>query len=252
MDACRHGAVVLLGAFVGVVLAGCAGDAPGLDPDLAPPTFERGALLYTTTFDSPEAVDGWVMEGPGVVEHRDGGLEMFSPDERYHHVYWAPPILPSSFVAEWTVRNLEVDAGLCIVFFAATGRHGEDIFDPALRSRNGTFTQYTNGDIANYHISYYADGKSDPQRETANLRRNPGFHHVQAGGPGVPLFDTEPHRVRLVKLEAHIAMYVDDRLIVNWVDDGGHGAPLEGGRLGLRQMQWTRFHYSDLSIWEAR
>lgn len=242
----------LLGLAVAVAsLASCAGGAPELDPDLPLPLVEEGALLYATDFDSPAAVEGWVMEGPGVVEHRDGGMEMFSPDQRYHHVYWAPLVLPESFVAEWTVRNLDVDAGLCIVFFAATGRGGEDIFDPGLRSRDGTFTQYTEGDLANYHISYYADGKGDPQRETANLRRNPGFHHVQAGGPGVPLFDTAPHRVRLVKLGAHIAMTVDERVVVNWVDDGEHGAPHGGGRFGLRQMQWTRFHYSDLSIREA-
>jgi len=74
-----------------------------------------------------------------------------------HHVFWCPENFPDRFIAEWEAQNREPDAGLCIVFFAAKGEKGEDIFDPFLPKRDGTFKQYTQGKIISYHISYYAN-----------------------------------------------------------------------------------------------
>jgi hypothetical protein len=170
-----------------------------------------------------------------------------------HHVYWCPKTFPSSFVAEWEAQNLKTDAGLglCIVFFAAKGVGGEDIFDPKLPKRDGTFSQYTRGKIGSYHVSYYANASDEPGRGHANLRKNNMFALVQKGEVGIPTDSVKPHKLRLVKDGPRIVMFVDDRKIIDWTDDGKtHGPPHADGRIGFRQMQWTRFRYRNFRVWE--
>ena len=82
---------------------------------------DKGELLFESTMKTPESVKGWNMEGPGIVDFRNGWMHMFSPEEKMHHVYWCPRTFPSRFIAEWETQNIETDAGLCIVFFAAKG-----------------------------------------------------------------------------------------------------------------------------------
>merc|ERR1711971_1367406 len=95
--------------------------------------------------------------------------------EQYHHVLWAPWELKSSFLATWEMRNLNTEAGLCIVFLAARGLDGAGAFDPSLAPRTtGEYSDYTKGDLASYGISYYSNGKKKPDRQTSNLRKNPG------------------------------------------------------------------------------
>lgn len=213
--------------------------------------FVKGKLLYEGTMESPESVKGWMMEGPGKVDFRNGWLHMFSPQEKNHHVYWCPETFPSSFIAEWEAQNLETDAGLCIVFFAAKGENGKDIFDPSLPQRNGVFKQYTRGRIISYHISYYANGTDKPDRGHANLRKNNEFKLVQKGKEGIPTKSTNVHRIRLIKDDGHVVMFVDNRKIIDWKDDGKkHGPAHTNGKIGLRQMKWTHFRYRNFKVWE--
>jgi hypothetical protein len=45
-------------------------------------------------------------------------------------------------------------------------------------------------------------------------------------------------------------MYVDNRKIIDWTDDGNkYGPVLEGGKIGLRQMKWTYFRYRNFRIY---
>jgi PelA/Pel-15E family pectate lyase len=211
----------------------------------------KGRLLYKTTLADPASVNGWRMEGPGKVAFKDGWMHMFSPEKKMHHVYWCPKTFPSSFVAEWEAQNLDPAAGLCIVFFAAKGVGGEDIFDPKLPGRDGTFEQYTRGKIGSYHISYYANAAHNPGRGHANLRKNNRFALVQEGEVGIPADSVKPHKLRLVKDGPRIVMFVDDRKIIDWTDDGKtHGPPHTDGKIGFRQMQWTRFRYRNFRVWE--
>ncbi len=192
------------------------------------------------------------MEGPGHIAFKDGWMQMQSVKEKGHHVFWCPQNLPENFIAEWEVQNLHTEAGLCIVFFAAKGLKGEDIFPPDLPKRDGSFNGYIKGAINNYHISYYANGKDDPGREIANLRKNKGFYKVQSEHPGIPINSTAAHKIRLVKLGGLIQMFVDERKIIDWTDDGKtHGQILGDGKLGLRQMKWTQFAYRNLKVWEC-
>ena len=206
---------------------------------------EKRVLLYANSMSSKDSMNSWIMEGPGALEFKDGWMQMYSPNEKGHQVLWCPQDLPADFMAEWEVRNLHPEAGLCIVFFAAKGIHGEDIFAPSLPKRKGKFKSYIKGKINNYHISYYANGKNEPDRETTNLRKNPGFHLVQKGAAGIPS-DTAIHWIQLIKQGGRIFLSVDSRTVIDWQDNGTAWGP---GKIGFRQMKWTRFAYRDLKIW---
>lgn len=213
----------------------------------------KGRLLYENSFSHPRLVKDWVMEGAGRVECRNGWMEMYSPGEEGHHVFWCPRDFPSGFIAEWEVQNLHPQAGLLIVFFAARGAEGEDIFDAALPKRDGTFKYYTKDRVNSYHISYYANNPKNPERELAHLRKNNSFALVQTGPVGIPKNSVAAHRLRLVKQENRIQFFVDDRKVIDWKDDGVTFGPVYGeGKIGFRQMQWSHFRYRNLKVWAVK
>jgi len=216
------------------------------------PEIKKGKLIYENRLSSKDEVANWIMEGSGELRFQNGWMEMLSPDEKYHHVFWCPEDFPGNFIAEWEAQNRHTEAGLCIVFFSAKGKNGESIFDPSFPFRDGTFSHYTKSDHFNsYHISYYANGKDNPGRETSHLRKNSGFHLVQEKEPGIAISSKEIHKLKLVKNEARIIMYVDDRKIIDWTDNGELGPVLKEGKIGFRQMQWTHFQYRNLKVWEV-
>lgn len=193
------------------------------------------------------------MEGLGEVEFSNGWMKMSSTKEKGHHVFWCPQEFPASFIAEWEVQNLRTKVGLCIVFFSAKGLNGEDIFDISLPKRDGTFTKYTKGAINNYHISYYANSKDHPGRETAHLRKNKGFHKVQEDAMGIPIHSQTIHKIQLVKFDGTIQLFIDGRKAIDWVDDGQKlGEILQAGKIGFRQMKWTQFNYRNFNVWECK
>ena len=213
--------------------------------------YVKGNLIYENPLAGNGDIADWKMEGPGLTEFKKGWLEMFSPGEEGHHVLWCPENFPGSFIAQWEVRNLETDAGLCIIFFSAKGNKDESIFDPSFPERNGVFSQYTKSEyFNNYHISYYANGRDNRAKEVAHLRKNKGFNKVQVGGPGIPVHSTAIHKMTLIKDGGHIIMYVDKRKIIDWTDDGKeYGPVLKDGRMGFRQMKWTHFGYRNFKVW---
>jgi hypothetical protein len=214
--------------------------------------YTKGTLLYSNSLSVPPDTAGWIMEGPGEIDFIDGWMQMYSVKEAGHHVFWCSKNFPESFVAEWEVKNLHPEAGLCIVFFAARGLEGEDLFDSSLANRNGSFNDYIKGDINNYHISYYANGKDDPGREIANLRKNKGFYKVQSNEPGIPIHSTAIHKIKLLKFEGTIQLFIDERKVIDWIDKGlKYGPVLSSGKIGFRQMKWTRFAYRNFKVWEC-
>jgi hypothetical protein len=213
--------------------------------------YAKGAIIYENTLATTESVQDWRMEGPGDLQFEDGWMQMYSPDEKGHHVFWGPMNFPESFIAEWEAQNLAIDAGLCIVFFAARGENGEDIFDSNLPARDGTFIQYTKDKIVSYHISYYANAAHRPDRGDSHLRKNNTFALVQTGEEGIPTKSEEIHKLTLVKNGPHIVMYVDKRKIIDWKDeDMDYGAPHTDGKIGFRQMKWTHFRYRNFKVWD--
>jgi hypothetical protein len=212
--------------------------------------YHKGTLIYDNPLTSKADVKDWIMEGPGVTGFKDGWMEMYSSGEQFHHVFWCPKDFPGSFIAKWELQNLDPDAGLVIIFFSALGNNGESIFDPSFPKRDGTFKQYIKSEFFNnYHISYYANGKDNREREVAHLRKNKGFEVVQVGEPGIPVHSTKIHKITLIKDDAHILMFVDDRKIIDWTDDGKTQPVWQDGKMGFRQMQWTHFRYRNFKVW---
>ncbi|MGV2871738.1 DUF1961 family protein [Colwellia sp. E150_009] len=226
--------------------------------NLALGTIHKGKLIYQSQLSTPDSVNNWKMEGPGKITFNNGWLQMYSPNEEMHHVFWCPIEFPNSFIAEWEVQNLKFDAGLVIVFFAAQGIAGENIFSNNLTKRDGTFDQYTLGDINSYHISYYTNAAHNPNRGHANLRKNNTFTLLQQGKEGIPTLSQQPHKVRLVKNNNHIVMFIDERKIIDYKDNTpviekvDTGKALSGGKIGFRQMKWTKFQYRNFKTWQLK
>lgn len=213
----------------------------------------KGELVFEETFDEPWE-ENWVLEGPGILTQQDGRLRVQEPrpDEEgaNHIVLWHRTPHPRDFVAQWEFTPNEV-SGLCIVFFSARGINGESIFDPSLAERDGTFSGYHSGDINCYHISYFRNtcGRSP----NVALRKNRGFWRASAGDDYIPLEAGVTSTITLVKRGAHIQFAVDDRVCIDWVDDGVSRGPVWGsGHLGLRQMMTTDAWYDNVRVWAVK
>jgi hypothetical protein len=85
------------------------------------------------------------------------------------------------------------------------------------------------------------------------LRKNKGFVKVHVGRPGIPSNSKEVHKIQLIKKKNRIVMHLDGEKIIDWKDDGKSLGPVLGsGKFAFRQMQWTRFRYRNLKIWELK
>lgn len=213
--------------------------------------------VYETSFDDPEALRDWRLEGGKSASTEDGALVLESspvaPGENArrnpnHLVYWLKKEVPADFLLEFTVRPSNPRDGLNIVFFNTRGIHGESIFDPALAPRDGTFSQYHSGDLNGYHISYWAG-----DRGTANVRKNKGFHLVAEGKDLIAGAPADAYQtVRLYKRGGKIRLTVDGELAVSYDDDGKNygAAHTHSGWIGLRQMGRTiRCEYGELAVY---
>jgi len=215
-----------------------------------PISYKKQSVLYQNKFSTPDYIKDWVLEGDAKVFIKNNWLEMYSPDQKSHHVFWCPKEIPANFIAEWELQNLNTDAGLCIVFFAAKGINGKDVMHASQKKRTGIFKQYTKGDLNNYHISYYTNNPKKPDRPFSHIRKNKGFVVVQYGEKGIPADSKSIHKVQLVKKENQITMAIDGREIINWKDDNEkNGLAYQEGKIAFRQMQWSHFRYRNLKIW---
>ena len=171
-----------------------------------------------------------------------------------HVVFWCPETFPESYVAEWDFLRLSRH-GLAIVFFAAQGKGGKDLFDPSLPPRDGAFIDYILGSVTSYHISYFANiATYQMGRVDSNLRKNNRFYCV-AGGPIAVSPDAEGwQRVQPVKDGPRVQFLVNGRVIIDWTDDDPdrYGPPLGGGKIGLRQMKPTVAGYRNFRVWSLQ
>ena len=146
-------------------------------------------------------------------------------------------------------------AGLCILFFAAKGRNGEDLFSSTLAERTGEYRQYHHGDINALHVSYFRRRWPEERAfHTCNLRKSYGFHMVAQGAdPLPPVADaTPPYRIQVVKCGAVVAFSINELPIFSWRDDGvSHGPVLGGGKIGFRQMAPLVGEYANLVVRRA-
>ncbi|WP_199620745.1 DUF1961 family protein [Paenibacillus alkalitolerans] len=219
-------------------------------------TVQLGDLLYENKLRDTSDTQGFVLEGDGAVTFPMGRMRLEStrhPDEGQaaNIVYWCPESFPDNVALNWSFWPVR-QPGLCILFFCAAGRHGEDLFSPALSGRDGIYDQYHHGDINAYHVSYFRKTYATERRfQTCNLRKSYGFHMVAQGAdPIPPVVDCDPpYRMQVIKYGPHISFSIDGLPIFHFIDDGDtYGPVLTGGKIGFRQMAPLIAEYSDLQV----
>ncbi len=225
---------------------------------------KQSKLLYENRFEGEtaqreqEARREWIMEGGGIATWSESHLRLRSRNfmvqrskvETDHFVYWLNKDFPADFAMTWEFRyppREQNPEGLAIVFFSASGIHGEDIFDPKLQKRDGIFERYYDGDIHCYHTSYLAMG-----RGSSNLRKNKGFHLPASGDDLVGKGGSEKwHQLQVTRFGDLVELRVNGQVCFAWEDDGKkYGPRIGGGKLGFRQQNnllWG--DYANLRVW---
>jgi hypothetical protein len=208
-------------------------------------------LPYHNALSSLEDIEGFRLEGDGAVSFPRGRLRLESlrpPEDGQdaNIVLWCPADFGPGITVEWDFWPIR-EPGLCILFFHARGRQGEDLFD--LAPRTGPYEQYHHGDLDAYHVSYYRRmWPSERQLHTCNLRKSYGFHLVAQGADPLPaVLDAQgPYAMRLTVHRGEITFEVADLVSFRWQDD----EPLSGGKIGFRQMAPMIGEYANLRITE--
>lgn len=222
--------------------------------------YELADLLYENPLSGPANIEGFKMEGEGIVSFPKGRMRMenlLSPEEgqKSNFVFWCPEEFPANISIEWEFMPLR-EPGLCIMFFAAMGRLGEDIFDTSLAPRTGEYHLYHHGDINAYHISYFRRRYPEERAfHTCNLRKSYGSQMVCQGADPIPsVQDVEkPYHIRLIYYNGEICFYINGLMVLSWQDDGKtYGPVLTNGKIGFRQMAPLIAEYSNLKVYRVR
>ena len=229
---------------------------------MGPAREPHATLIYRNDFSNAgdnaakELAADWAMEGKGIAACQGGALRLRSTiftvprDKDGHFNFWLKRDLPADLAIEWGFRfPPEGEEGLAIIFWGAKGRHGEDIFDPALPPRRGEVMEdYHSGAIDAYHLSFIARG-----RKSANLRKNYGFH-LAASAPDLvtPAGANRWHKLRLSQYKRRIHFTVNGSTCIDWQDDGQTFGPVinTGGKMSFRQQNNLFYgEYRNLSIY---
>jgi hypothetical protein len=162
-------------------------------------------------------------------------------------VVWNAKVFPGDFLAEFEMNPSGSTNGLTIVFFCATGKNGEDIFDLSLPPREADYKNYHSGAIANYSDAYWSRNTND-EASTNRLRKNPAFALVAQGRSLTTGSTDQTHRVRIFKFGGHIEIEIDGHVVLKWDDTG---KPLGAGRIGFRSMQGvSMIKYDNFKVWK--
>ncbi|CAM4197315.1 YesU family protein [Paenibacillus alkaliterrae] len=216
------------------------------------------SLLYHNTLGTFEEVQHFRMEGEASISFPMGRLRLKSvrdaeEGQKANFVWWCPEDFPADIAVTWEFRPIQ-EPGLAILFFAAKGAGGVDLFDTALAPRTGEYEQYHHGELDALHLSYYRRRwPEERQFHTCNLRKSYGFHLVAQGAdPLPPVADiTGFYRMKLIKRGARIDFSINELPVLSWEDDGiTFGQPLGAGKIGFRQMAPFVAEYANLKVYE--
>lgn len=214
-------------------------------------------LIYENRLSCEKDVEGFVLEGSAKLSFPEGKLRMENAlsaqeGQKANYVLWCPEDFPSDVRIEWKFRPIK-EPGLAILFFAAKGRGGEDIFDDSLVKRTGEYVQYHHGDINAFHVSYFRRKEPDERAlHTCNLRKSYGFHLVSQGGDPIPDADEcrDMYRIAVEKKGDLVRFLVEEVEVFRYVDDGEtYGPGLTGGKIGFRQLAPMIGEYADLKVY---
>ena len=215
-----------------------------------------------TRFPDPGAewiAEGWggagVCEGKlwvAPVAFKACGERVDKPDlEPSHMVVWNKSRFPADMMFEFTVNHQGSDNGLTLVFFAAEGQQGQDIFDLDLPPRNGVYRNYNKGALANYTVSYWSRNKKPSlvargEAYSNRIRKNPGANVLATNASLTDKCNACDYRVRILKAGGTITAEINGTVVNRVTDTDPHGA----GYIGLRSMLGVdKVSYDDFSVW---
>lgn len=168
-----------------------------------------------------------------------------------HMVVWNKSRFPADMMFEFTVNHHGSDDGLTLVFFAAEGQDGQDIFDLGLPPRNGVYRNYNKGQLQNYTVSYWSRNKKASlvergEQYTNRMRKNPGANKLSTEYSRTDKCSDCDYRIRILKTGGLIAVEIDGTVVNQAIDPD----PLGSGYIGLRNMQGIdRVRYDDFKVW---
>ena len=207
----------------------------------------------------PDKRAEWIVEGAGGVDIKNGKLRTspvpFDKDgnqlkdaKRSHLVVWNKNIFPENFLLEYEMNPNSSPGGLTIIFFCATGKNGEDIFDLNLPPRFADYKLYHSGALANYSDSYFSRN-TEIEAATNRLRKNPGFALVAEGKSLTTGATDVTHHIRILKFGGHIEIEINGKTIFKWDD---REKPLGAGRIGFRSMEGVSLiTYDNFKVWQV-
>jgi len=224
------------------------------------PEFKIGETIYENPLASPEDVQDWVAEcdyeGRPIITSspkNEGMLRLYS--DHHHFLLWCPKDFPDNIAVSWDFQPIaKVDErGLAMFWFAATGKDGKDLFDPDLQERDGDYNDYRKGDINALHAAYFRRNRGESPFQVISMRKsmvdNNGPRVIMAPDPlPAPRYADNPYRIQVVKHGPYVRFSINGLKIFEWKDTGEHGAVLEGGKIGFRQMRGLIADYANLKV----
>ena len=217
-------------------------------------------LIYANPLDCADAVKDFVLEGSAALSFPQERLRLenkldASLNQKANYVLWCPEEFPSDISVEWDFWPIR-EPGLAILFFAAKGRNGEDLFDISLQKRTGEYPLYHHGDINAFHISYFRRKEPDERAfHTCNLRKSYGFYMAAQGGDPIPDVASAkpPYHLEVVKYGPDVTFSVNGLTVLHYHDDGETFGPLlTGGKIGFRQLAPMIGEYADLKVYALK
>lgn len=221
---------------------------------------EKAVLIYENPLVCEEDVKDFILEGKAAITFPQGRMRLENKlaseeGQKANYVLWCPQDFPSDVLITWDFYPVR-EPGLCMMFFAAKGKGGEDLFDSSLQKRTGEYVQYHHGDINAFHISYFRRKEPDERAfHTCNLRKSYGFYLTAQGGDPIPdVADAKPpYHIAVLKKGNEVRFYIDELEIFCFVDDGDtYGPLLGGGKIGFRQLAPFIGEYENLKVYEVK
>lgn len=220
----------------------------------------RGALIYKNDLSSPDSVGEFLLEGKALTSFPNGCLRLENVEsaelgQKANYVLWCKKEFPADMLLEIDFKPVR-EPGLAMLFFSASGRSGQDLFDPSLAPRTGEYVQYHHGDINAFHLSFFRRKEKDERSfHTCNLRKSYGFYLVAQGADPIPDADDADgfYTLSLLKQGADVRFAINGLEVLTFHDDGAQYGPLlGGGRIGLRQLAPMIGEYANLRVYEAK
>lgn len=218
----------------------------------------KETLIYENALSNPSDIKDFRLEGEAKLTFENGRLQMqnaIDPEkgQKSNYVLWCNQIFPKNIAITWKFKPLS-EPGLAMIFFAAQGKNGKDLFDKSLAKREGEYPQYNHGDMNAFHLAYFRRRyETERAFHLCNLRKSYGAHIVAQGADPIPSVSDlmYPMEMKVIKYKNQISFFINNLPILNYLDDGKtFGSPLNEGYVGFRQMAPLIAAYWDLKVFQ--